>query len=156
MSAGDLALIARIPGLGLMLLAAEASQKIKGPGSDLIRSMIASMGLAQFSSDRDGPELCCSSAGKQQTLQDSNHYMAEMENAGAMPSIPGGTEQAPCTLTSAALRHHKPQNMAGASSKVLEATAGLPCCATGKPRAISQAAGPGGEQHARDEQRGQL
>lgn len=45
MSAGDLALIACIPGPGLMLLAAEASQKIKGPGLDLIRRTIASTGL---------------------------------------------------------------------------------------------------------------
>lgn len=64
MSADDLALIARVPGLGLMLLAAEASRKIKGPGLGLIRRTIASTGLAWFSSDRDGPELCCSSASK--------------------------------------------------------------------------------------------
>lgn len=128
MSAGDLALVACIPGLGLMLLAAEASQKIKGLGLDLIRRTIASMGLARFSSDHDGTEpCCCSSPGKQQTLRDSNHYMAEMENTRALPSVPGGTERALCTLTSTALQHCRPQNTAGASSKVPAATVGLPC-----------------------------
>lgn len=154
MSAGNLALIACIPGLGLMLLAAEASRKIKGPGLDLIRRMIASMGLAQFGSDHDGLELCCSSAGKQQTLQDSNRYVAEIENARAMPSVPGGTERALRTLVSAALRHRRPQNTAGASSKEPAASAGLPRCAAGKPHAISQAASPGGKQHAAGEEKG--
>lgn len=84
MSAGNLALIACIPGLGLMLLAVEASGKIKGPGLDSIRRMITSMGFARLSSDHNRLELCCSFASKQQTLQDSNHYMAEMENTTAV------------------------------------------------------------------------
>lgn len=52
----------------------------------MIRRTTASMRLARFCSDRDGPELCCSFADKQHTLQDSNHHTAEMENAGAVPS----------------------------------------------------------------------
>lgn len=120
----------------------------------MIRRMIASMGLAQFGSDHDGLELCCLSAGKQQTLQDSNCYVAEIENARAMPSVPGGTERALRTLVSTALRHRRPQNTAGASSKEPAASAGLPRCAAGKPHAISQAASPGGEQRAAGEERG--
>ena len=57
---------------------------------------------------------------------------------------------------SPALRHHRPQNTASASSKVLAATAGLLCHATGKPRATSQAAGPGDKQHVGDKERGWL
>lgn len=109
------------------------------------------MGLARFGSDRDGPELCCSFASEHHTLQNSTHYTAESENAGAVPSVPGGTEQTPRTLASTAHEHRRPQNTCSASSEALAAAAGL-----GKPRAISHAAGPGGERHAGDEERDRL
>jgi len=142
MSAGNSALIARVPGLGLMLSAAQASRKIKGPGLDLIRRTIASVELVQLSSNRDSPELRCSSASKQQTPQDSSQDMAETENA--VPSVPGGTERAPRTLASTA--GHKTRLVPAAREKGP---------AVGKPRAVSQAAGPGGELRARDKERGQ-
>lgn len=58
-----------------------------------------------------------------------------------------------CTLPSTALRHHQPPNTVSASRKALVAAARLPCHAMGKPCAISQAAGPGGTQHVRGEER---
>lgn len=74
MSAGNLALIACVPGLGLMLLAVEASKKkkSKGPGSDFIR-MIESMGITRSSSNCESSEWGCSSTSKQPTLQHDNH-----------------------------------------------------------------------------------
>lgn len=147
MSAGNTALIACVPGLGLMLLAVEASKKkkkIKGPGSDFIR-MIESMGITRCGSNCDSSELGCSSTSKQPPLQHSQH-MAGMGNTEAVPTqCPRRRGRALCTLSSTALGHHRPQNTASAnaSSKALTAAARLPCHAMGKPCAISQAAGPG-------------
>lgn len=142
MSAGNLAFIACVPGLGLMLLAVEASQKkSKGPGSDFIR-MIESMGITPSSSNCESSEWGCSSTSKQPTLQHDHHMGRDGEHRGCA-QCPGRHGQALCTFTSAVLGHHRPQNTASASTKVLAAAAGLPCHATGKPCAISQAAGPG-------------
>lgn len=115
MSAGNLALIACIPGLGLMLLAVEASGKIKGPGLDSIRRMITSMGFARLSSDHNRLELCCSFTSKQQTLQDSNHYMAEMENTTAVH--PGRHQTGPIQ----AHQHPWPQNTLVPAAKCSQA-----------------------------------
>lgn len=131
MSAGDLALIACIPGLGLMLLAAEASQKNQRARLGFDKENDSEHG-ARFSSSHDSPELRCSSTSKQQTLQDSNRYMAGMESARAVPSTPAGSEWALHTLASPDLRHRGPQNVAGASSKALAATAGLLLLCHGK------------------------
>lgn len=157
MSAGNLALIACVPGLGLMLLAVEASQKkSKGPGSDFIR-MIESMGITRSSSNCESSEWGCSSTSKQPTLQHDHHMGRDGEHRGCA-QCPGRHGQALCTFTSAALGHHRPQNTASASTKVLAAAARLPC--HGKalchlPGCWSWAKqGPGGMQCVGGEERG--
>lgn len=103
MSAGNLALIACVPGLGLMLLAVEASQKkSKGPGSDFIR-MIESMGITRSSSNCESSEWGCSSTSKQPTLQ-HDHHTAGMGNTEAVPSVPGDMDR-PCA--------HSPVQLSG-------------------------------------------
>lgn len=113
--------------------------------------MIESMGITRSSSNCDSSEWGCSSTSKQPTLQ-HNHHTAGMENTEAVPSVPGDMDR-PCAHSPAQLSGttgHKTRPVPAPKRWQLQPG----CPAMGRPRAISQAAGPGGMQHARGEERG--
>lgn len=114
-----------------------------------------SVGITRSSSNCDSSELSCSSTSKQPTLQ---HTVITWQRWRTLRLCPGSQEM--WTGPVPTHQHSSRAPQATKHSQCQQQSAGscrqtaLPC--HGKPCAISQAAGPGGLQHVRGEERGWL